>query len=247
MVAETADELEAMGCRVLAKAGASVEYAAVVAQHLIRANASGVHSHGVVHLPGYVRDIKQGLLQPTAIPTGRSVGPSSVLVDGHWGFGQVAALDALDRAMDLADSAGTAAGLVACHHLGRLGHYAELAADRGYASLIRVGGSSEEDPHAAPYRGRKRLLGTSPVAFRFRGGQTNAVTYDFATMTVADMKLVTTRDRTDRPRLRPRQVGSPLAVDGCLEIVGRLLDSDLPESDIKLMTSRNPARLIGLS
>jgi hypothetical protein len=66
-------------------------------------------------------------------------------------------------------------------------------------------------------------------------------------MTVADMKLVTTRDRTDRPRLRPRQVGSALAVDGYLEIVGRLLDSDLPESDIKVMTSRNPARLIGLS
>jgi hypothetical protein len=73
------------------------------------------------------------------------------------------------------------------------------------------------------------------------------VTHDFATMTVAGMKFVTARDRTDRPRLRPRQVGSTLPVEGYLEIVGRLLDSRLSESDIKLMTSRNPARLIGLS
>jgi LDH2 family malate/lactate/ureidoglycolate dehydrogenase len=168
MVVTTADELGTMECRILAKAGARVEYAAVVAQHLARANPSGVHSHGVVHLPGYVRDVKQRLLQLTAIPTGRSVGSSSVLLDGHRGSGEFTAPDASGRAIDLADSAGiAAAGLVACHHLGSLGHYVELAAGRGYASLIWVSGSGEEDPYVAPYGDRKRMLGTNPVAFGF--------------------------------------------------------------------------------
>jgi hypothetical protein len=73
------------------------------------------------------------------------------------------------------------------------------------------------------------------------------VTYDFATTTVTGMKLVTVRDRTDCPRLRPRQVGNPLLVEGYLGVVGRPADNGLSGSDIKLMTSRNPARLIGLS
>jgi hydroxycarboxylate dehydrogenase B len=207
MVATTADELEAIGCDP-AESAASVKYAAEVAQHFALAKASGVPGHGVVHLTGYVPDIKQRMPQPAAIPADKSVGPSSVLVDAHWGFGQVAALDALCRAIDQADSAGiTTAGLIACHHLGRLGDYVELAADRGYASLIWVGGSGEEDPRVAPYGGRKRLLGTNPVAFGFPGGQTSAVPHDFATTTVAGMKLVTARG-PNGPSWAPTSGGS---------------------------------------
>ncbi|WP_432839736.1 DUF6282 family protein [Dactylosporangium sp. CA-092794] len=42
------------------------------------------------------------------------------------------------------------------------------------------------------------------------------------------------------------QVGNPLPMEGYLAIVGRLLDSGVPERDIRLMVHDNPARLIGL-
>ncbi|BCB89434.1 DUF6282 family protein [Phytohabitans suffuscus] len=42
------------------------------------------------------------------------------------------------------------------------------------------------------------------------------------------------------------QVGNPLPVEGYLGVVERLLDSGVPERDIRLMVRDNPARLIGL-
>jgi hypothetical protein len=91
-------------------------------------------------------------------------------------------------------------------------------------------------------------LGTNPLAPGFPGGQTSAVPYDFATTTVACMKLVTARG-TERTVFGSDlgRAGNPLPVERYPGVVGRLVDSGLSESDIRLMTSRNPARLIGLN
>jgi LDH2 family malate/lactate/ureidoglycolate dehydrogenase len=105
-------------------------------------------------------------------------------------------MEALSKAIEAAEAAGIAAsGVVACHHLGRLGHYAEIAAARGYVLLVWVGGQGEEEPHAAPYGGRSRVIGTNPIAFGFPGNQENAVTYDFATTATAGTKILKARDR----------------------------------------------------
>lgn len=42
------------------------------------------------------------------------------------------------------------------------------------------------------------------------------------------------------------QVGNPLPIDGYKQILGKLLDSGIPEKAIRLMVSDNPGRLIGL-
>jgi len=42
------------------------------------------------------------------------------------------------------------------------------------------------------------------------------------------------------------QVGNPLPLEGYTQVIGNLLDSGISESDIGLMISANPARLIGL-
>lgn len=42
------------------------------------------------------------------------------------------------------------------------------------------------------------------------------------------------------------QVGNPLPIEAYRRVVGRLLDSGVPEKDIRQMTATNPARLIGL-
>lgn len=43
------------------------------------------------------------------------------------------------------------------------------------------------------------------------------------------------------------QVGNPLPVDAYRRVCSRLLDSGISESDVRLMVSTNPARLIGLN
>jgi len=42
------------------------------------------------------------------------------------------------------------------------------------------------------------------------------------------------------------QVGNQLPVEGYRSLLPKLLDSGIAESDVKLMISRNPGRLIGL-
>lgn len=195
-ISTSSSELEALSERILIRAGASPSNAALVAHHLALANASGMASHGVLHLPGYVRDIQAGLLQPKAVPSVRYLDTSAILIEGNWTFGQVAGMEALSKAIEAAEAVGIAAsGVVACHHLGRLGHYAEIAATRGYVLLVWVGGQGEEEPHAAPHGGRSRVIGTNPIAFGFPGGQENAITYDFATTGTAGTKILNARDR----------------------------------------------------
>lgn len=156
-------------------------------------------SHGMLHLPGYVRDIQVGLLQPAAVPVVQSRDPSAILINGNWTFGQVAGMDALSKAIEAAQVVGiAAAGIVACHHLGRLGHYSEIAAAQGYVLIGWVGGQGEEEPHAAAYGGRSRVIGTNPIVFGFPGDQRGPITYDFATTATAGTKIASARDRGQR-------------------------------------------------
>jgi LDH2 family malate/lactate/ureidoglycolate dehydrogenase len=209
-IVKTRAEIAALAREVLELAGADEENATIVADHLALADESGVHSHGVCHLPGYVADIESGRLDPVARPAILRDEPTSALVSGRWTFGQVAAEYATNVAVAKAHEAGVAVvGLVESHHIGRLGHFVELAAERGAISMVWGGGYAEEDPHSAPYGGRERLLGTNPIAFGFPGGAEPPMMFDFATTAVAGMKVVTARRRGE-----PLPAGSLVDKDG---------------------------------
>jgi len=196
VIVKTTAELAATAKQILELAGADEQNAAIVAEHLAAADESGVHSHGVCHLPGYVDDIEAGRLDATARPATLREESGYALVSGNWTFGQVAAQYATELGLAKANSAGISlVGLVESHHIGRLGHFTELAASRGAICMVWGGGYAEEDPHTAPYGGRERLLGTNPIAFGFPGGDEPPMTFDFATTAVAGMKVVTARRR----------------------------------------------------
>jgi LDH2 family malate/lactate/ureidoglycolate dehydrogenase len=189
-------EITFLATEILGLAGADDENARIVAEHLALADESGVHSHGVCHLPGYVDDIEAGRLDPAAKPAVLRDESAAALVTGNWTFGQVAAEYATDLAISKASKSGVAViGLVESHHIGRLGQFVEMAADRGAIAMVWGGGYAEEDPHSAPYGGRERLLGTNPIAFGFPGGVEPPMMFDFATTAVAGMKVATARRR----------------------------------------------------
>jgi LDH2 family malate/lactate/ureidoglycolate dehydrogenase len=195
----TTGELAALAKEILERAGADEENASIVADHLAAADECGVHSHGIVHLPGYVDDIEAGRIEPAAKSRLIRDEPTYALVSGNWTFGQVAAQDAVELGIAKARETGIAlVGLVECHHIGRLGHFVELAAGRGAISMVWAGGYAEEDPHSAPYGGRERVLGTNPIAFGFPGREEPPMSFDFATTAVAGMKVVTAKRRGEQ-------------------------------------------------
>jgi hydroxycarboxylate dehydrogenase B len=180
------DILQRLVQTVFERAGASPENARVVAEHLVSSNLAGHASHGIIRVPEYLRDIEAGILDPAAVPEVQTRSPVVALVDGRWGFGQVAGVAATRVSVELAASAGmSAVGVVRCHHLGRMGDYVERAAADNCVMFVTAAG---HPGLAVAYGGRGRLLGANPIAAGFPAGNEPFV-LDIATTTVAAGKV----------------------------------------------------------
>ena len=199
MIIKTADELHELVRKIFMAAGADERNASGVAEHLVLANLSGVDTHGVWHLPGYVAAIKAGEIVPTAWPEIQSETPTSALVTGNWTFGQVAAKYAMEVAIEKSKEHSVAVvALVQAHHIGRLGHYVEMAAEKEMISMVWAGGYSEEAPAAVPYGGRARVLHTNPIAMGFPAGEEPRMMFDYATTAMSGVKVVNAQRRHEQ-------------------------------------------------
>ena len=195
----TAQELHGMATNILLAAGADERNATRVADGLVLSDLSGVATHGVHQLPGYVSGIRDGYLLPTAWPEIISETPTSAQVSGNWGFGFAAAKYAMEIAIRKAKEQSVAVvGIVQVNHIGRLGEYTEMAASEGMVSFLWAGGYSEEEPTTVPYGGREKLLHTNPLSIGFPAGQEPPMMMDFATTAVAGSKVVLARNRDQK-------------------------------------------------
>jgi uncharacterized oxidoreductase len=192
----SARALREFAIRALRGAGADASNARIVAQHLVMANLTGVDTHGVAVLPGYVDAIRAGYLRARAKPIVDAETPVAVRVRGQWGFGHVATHLATEIGVAKATAGGCAVvAIVECGHVGRLGHYVERAARAGVAGMLFAGGYGVAGPLAAAYGGIDAVLSTNPLAFAFPDG---GPLFDFATTAVSGGRVVAARRRGER-------------------------------------------------
>lgn len=191
MPVKTADQLNDLIKQVLMAAGADEPNAEDVAEHLVLANLSGVDSHGIWHLSGYVKAIQAGDILPTERPEILRETANSALVSGNWSFGQPTAKFAMQLAIDKAKEHDMAVvGVVQKHHLGRLGHYTEMAAAEGLISMVFAGGQGEIAPATVPFGGSRCVLHTNPLAAGFPTGiSDHPMMFDFATTWTSGVKV----------------------------------------------------------
>ena len=127
----TPEELRDAATRALWGAGADADIAVEVARSLVESDLRGVSSHGVLRVGEYVAQVRRGVLEPAARPRLVSRTPT-VVVDGRKGFGQLGARLLVEETTARARAAGVALGTLAgVRHVGRLGEWAELAANEG--------------------------------------------------------------------------------------------------------------------
>ena len=196
MVIKTADEVHELIKDVLLAVGADERNADCVAEHLVSANLSGVDTHGINMLPRYVKAIKAGYIDPTALPEITSETPTSARVASNGTFGQVAAKFALEVGIEKATRENVAViALTHAHHIGRLGHYTEYTASVEMISMICAGGFSEVDPIAVPFGGRKRVLHTNPISMGFPTNEEPPLVFDYATTASSRVKVVYAQQR----------------------------------------------------
>jgi uncharacterized oxidoreductase len=184
----SADSLRKCVTAIFEKAGATSANAQIVANHLVESSLAGHDSHGVMRVGQYCLAIDKGDLRPAAGPQTIQRRGSVTMFDGNLVFGQVAGHIAMNLAMDDAREHGIASATVrSCYHSGRIGAYAQQAAEHGLIGLVMVnaGGAGQ---WVAPFGGVQPRLSTNPIAMGAPGGS-YPIVLDFATCMAPEGKI----------------------------------------------------------
>ncbi len=183
-----APELTAFVTRLFTAAGVPGDEAQTVATSLVGANLRGHDSHGVMRVPQYIDFVEKGAYRTGVALKVEHETPAVVTCDGQWGFGQVQAHRLVDLIIPKAQALGLAAGAARhCGHIGRLGEYAERAAESGLV-LIATVNNDGAGQRVAPLGGIEPRLGTNPLCAAVpTAGE--PVVLDFGTSVVAEGKV----------------------------------------------------------
>lgn len=188
-------QLRELTSEIFRAAGTPEDVAAVVAESLVEADLTGHDSHGVIRIVEYLNQIRTGHLDPKAKPEVVRETLTTLLVDGHWAFGQVTAHWTMEQLIEKATQCYlAAAGIYRCGHIGRVGAYTAMAAERGFLSMAFVSGGGAK-PRVAPFGGIRPVFGTNPLAAAVPGERGAPVVIDFSTSVVASGKIRVARDR----------------------------------------------------
>ncbi len=182
------EQIEKLSAGIFKAVGAPTDIAEHVAHSLVVSNLMGHDSHGVLRIPSYLEAVEKGTTVPAARPSVVSETETTAQVDGNWAFGQITASFATKVAIEKASAHQVSAVSISrCTHIGRLGEYTEMAAQRGMFAFM-VGGTFNAGP-VAPYGAASRVLGTNPFSFALPGPKDEAVVADIATSVAAEGKL----------------------------------------------------------
>ena len=211
--------LRAQLATVLIASGSSAEEAETVATNLVMANLSGHDSHGVGILPRYVDAVLEGGLKPNAtVQTVLDIG-AMLTLNGRRGYGQVIGAQAMALGMARAKAHGSCImALADSHHLGRIGHFAEMAVAQGLVSIHFVNVISR--PVVAPWGGTDGRFGTNPCCIGIPLAGREPFVLDFATSGVAQgkMRVAYNQGKSVKPGLLMDEKGQPTTNPGVVVV-----------------------------
>src|SRR6185503_2953496 len=142
---------------IMEAGGSARDEARTVARRLVDSNLVGHDSHGVLRVGKYLEWVREGWLVPNAAATVVFDSAALAIVDGNRGFGQVIGEFATRLGIAKAAQSGIAMiGLRNSGHLGRLGDWADMAAEAGQVSLHFLNTSGAQ--RVAPFGGSDRRL-----------------------------------------------------------------------------------------
>ena len=205
-----ADALERLVSAIFVAEGCAQAEGAAIGRHLVSSNLAGHDSHGVIRVPRYVAGLREGrVIKGQKLAVASETGAMAV-VDGGYGFGQWIGEQAVAFGVAKARQSGVAiVALRNSGHLGRIGGWAEIAAEAGIISVhfVNVAGSKL----VAPFGGVERRMSTAPFSVGVpRPGEAPMI-LDFATSLVAEGKVLVASNG-----------GTPLPAGALIEPDGRL-------------------------
>jgi L-2-hydroxycarboxylate dehydrogenase (NAD+) len=177
-----AEELRDYMTRVLEKAGATREDAAISADVLLSADMRGVESHGIIRLFPYYHDrLRSGMINPAPQMRVMRETAATLALDGDNGLGHPTGYRAMQRCVARARESGAAVATVCnSNHYGIAGYYAMMALSHDMIGLSFTNAGAL----VAPTYGRTAMLGTNPIAVAAPSGNELPYVLDMATSIV---------------------------------------------------------------
>ena len=161
--------------------------ARIVGEVLIAADLRGVDSHGLHRLGSYYgTGIGKKLINPETPFSYVTETPTTALVDGANGIGQVVSYKVMKRCIEKAKQSGIAAITVNnSNHYGIAGYYSMMAIEH---DLIGISMTNSQ-PFVAPTYGKAPILGTNPISIAVPAKKKFPFVLDMATSAVAYGKI----------------------------------------------------------
>jgi uncharacterized oxidoreductase len=173
---------------VVAAGGSEPREVRLVAENLVMANLLGHDSHGVGMIPRYIDALLEGGLAANQHPRATLDTGALLALDGQKGYGQSIGHESMQMAIERAKKHGACVMTVAnSHHLGRIGHWAEMAVAENLVSIHFVNVISHA--RVAPYAGMDARFGTNPVCIGVPLPGEPPFLLDMATSAVAQGKM----------------------------------------------------------
>jgi LDH2 family malate/lactate/ureidoglycolate dehydrogenase len=172
--------------RVLYAAGCDPTVVKIAAEVFLEADMRAVGFQGIDHMHTLISGIRNGHIDPKALPSVVKDSAGYVLIDGNRGLGQPAAVLAADLAIAKARKTGVScAGIANSSDIFMIGFYAERIARAGLVGFVFTGAPPSVHPHG----GIERILGTNPFAIAFPTADENPILIDMATSAVSNSYL----------------------------------------------------------
>lgn len=182
---------------VVRAGGSEAREAKLVAENLVLANVLGHDSHGVGMIPRYVNALLEGGLSANARVQVRLDTGTLLALDGAQGYGQVIGLEAMELAIERARRHGSCIMTLGnVHHLGRIGHWAEMAVAQGLISIHFVNVISHA--RVAAYGGADARFGTNPMCVGIPLPGEAPFLLDMATSAVAQGKMRVAHNKREK-------------------------------------------------
>lgn len=177
------------------RAGCGAAEAEVISDHLVEANLAGHDSHGVIRAPIYLEWLNDNKVVPgKSLQIISDSGPLTV-ADAGLGFGQWTGKQAVALGVEKCREFGVSIfALRNSAHLGRIGTWAEIAADAGLVSLHFVN-TTGLGMFVVPTGGRDARLSVNPVCVGIPIEGRAPIIFDIAAAASAEGKLKVARNK----------------------------------------------------
>jgi hydroxycarboxylate dehydrogenase B len=182
---------------IVAAGGSNAREARLVAENLVMANLLGHDSHGIGMVPRYIDALLEGGLAANQHPKATLDTGALLALDGCKGYGQTIGFEAMEMGIERAKRHGSCVMVLGnSHHLGRIGHWAEMAVAKGLIAIHFVNVISHA--RVAPYAGRDARFGTNPVCIGIPLPGEAPFLLDMATSAVAQGKMRVAHNKREK-------------------------------------------------